>query len=47
MLEGFHRLVEAEEEIHGKLDRNYDKVMESSRRNIKYASEVLDAVLRK
>ena len=47
VLEGFHQLEAAEDEIREKLDRNYDHVIESSRKNITYTAEILDQILLK
>ncbi|WP_026495986.1 polysaccharide pyruvyl transferase family protein [Butyrivibrio sp. WCD3002] len=47
LYEDFCELVEDEEDIRVRLDKNYDSVMESSYENIKKTSEVIDAVIEK
>ena len=47
LTEEFERFVSAEEEIRGKLDKNYDAVMESSRKNVVYIRKILDNILDK
>lgn len=43
----FHKFVECEDEIRRNIEENYDAVMESSRKNIVYASEVIDEIVGK
>ena len=45
LLAEFERFVGAEKEIRRKLDEHYEEVMESSRKNILYVSEILDGIL--
>ena len=47
LMEEFERFVLAEAEIREKLDKNYDSVMESSRKNIVCVQKVLDQILAK
>jgi polysaccharide pyruvyl transferase WcaK-like protein len=44
LIEGFNKLVYSEDDIKKKLDENYEKVIESSYKNIKYISEILDGI---
>ena len=43
----FDKFVESEDEIRRNIEENYDAVMESSRKNIRYVSEILDEILEK
>ena len=43
----FQKFVKCEDEIRRKIEENYDAVMESSRKNILYASEVIDEIMEK
>lgn len=43
----FHKFVECEEEIRRNIEENYEAVMESSRKNILYAGEVIDEIVGK
>lgn len=43
----FRKFVECEDEIRRNIEENYDAVMESSRKNILYASEVIDEIVGK
>lgn len=43
----FQKFVKCEDEIRRKIEENYDAVMESSRRNILYVSEVIDEIMEK
>lgn len=43
----FNDFVSAEDDIRGKLDKNLDKVLASSRNNIKYISKIIDEILSK
>ena len=43
----FYRFVECEEEIRGKIEENYDAVMESSRKNIEYVGAIVDEIVAK
>lgn len=43
----FQKFVKCEDEIRGKIEENYDAVMESSRKNILYVSEVIDEIMEK
>lgn len=43
----FNDFVSAEDDIRKKLDKNLDKVLASSRNNIKYISEIIDEILAK
>ena len=43
-IEGFDQLVDSENDIKKKLDDNYEKVIESSYKNIEYISEILDSI---
>ena len=43
----FNDFVAAEDDIRAKLDKNIDKVLESSRNNIKYISEIIDEIMTK
>lgn len=43
----FQKFVKCEDEIRRKIEENYDAVMESSRKNILYVSEVIDEIMEK
>lgn len=43
----FQKFVKCEDEIRKKIEENYDAVMESSRKNILYVSEVIDEIMEK
>jgi len=43
----FWKFVKCEDEIRRKIEENYDAVMESSRKNILYVSEVIDEIMEK
>lgn len=43
----FQKFVKCEDEIRKKIEENYDAVMESSRKNILYVSEVIDEITEK
>lgn len=43
----FQKFVQCEDEIRRKIGENYDAVMESSRKNILYVSEVIDGIMEK
>lgn len=41
----FEKFIQEEETIRGKLDEHYEKVMESSKKNIVYVSEIVDEIV--
>lgn len=45
--ESFRNFISNEKDIRAKLDKNLDKVLESSKNNIKYISEVIDEIIEK
>lgn len=45
--ESFRNFISNEKDIRAKLDKNLDKVMESSKNNIKYISEIIDEIIEK
>lgn len=45
--ESFQNFISNEKDIRAKLDKNLDKVMESSKNNIKYISEIIDEIIEK
>ena len=47
LLESFHRMVSEEENIRGKLEKNHESTVNSSRENIMHASRVVDRELKR
>ena len=45
--ESFRNFISNEKDIRAKLDKNLDKVLESSKNNIKYISEIIDEIIEK
>lgn len=41
----FEKFIQEEETIRGKLDEHYEEVMESSKKNIVYVSEIVDEIV--